>query len=71
MAKIKVEKDNLKQRIINSYENVRKEEADIWDWDEIQGIENEEQIKNCDIFVNNEKIELLNKSLEKKVKDLV
>ena len=33
------------------------EEADVWDLKEIQGIENEAQIKNCDIFNNDKKIE--------------
>ena len=53
---IEIEKDNLKQRIINSYENVRREEPK-WEWDKIKVVENEEEIKNCEIFINDKKIE--------------
>ena len=42
--------NNLRQRIINSYENAKKE------YSYIKGIENEKEIKNCDIFINNKKI---------------
>ena len=52
---IKIKKDNLKQKIINSYENVKREETS-WNWDEIKVNENEEEIKNCDIFINGKKI---------------
>ena len=57
IAKFKIEKNNLEQRIINSYEYIRREDADVFDWEEIQGTENEDQIKDCDIYINNEKIE--------------
>ena len=52
---IKIEKDNLKQRIINSCENVKREEPK-WEWDKIKVVENEEEIKNCEIFINDKKI---------------
>ena len=48
---IKVEQDNLKQRIINSYENAKKEAKYL------EGIENEEGIKTCEIFINDKKID--------------
>ena len=47
---IKVAKDDLKQRIINSYENVKKENKYF------RGIENEKEIKMCEIFINDKKI---------------
>ena len=53
---IKVEKNNLKQRIINSYENAKRENPKYWDWDNMKVNENEEEIKNCEIFINEKKI---------------
>ena len=47
---IKVAKNDLKQRIIYSYENARKEGF-------LKGIKNEEEIKTCEIFINNKKID--------------
>ena len=43
------------QRIINSYENAKREFPDE-EWDEIEATENEEEIKDCEIYVNEEKI---------------
>ena len=48
---IKVVKNNFKQRIINSYENAKKEDKYL------KGIENEEEIKTCEIFINDKKID--------------
>ena len=48
---INVEKNNLKLRIINSYENAKKEE------NYLIGQENEEEIKLCEIFINDNKID--------------
>ena len=53
---IEVEKNNLKQKIINSYENVKREESGYLFWNRIKANENEEEIKNCEIFINEKKI---------------
>ena len=53
---IKIKKDNLKQKIINSYENVKREEPWNWYWDEMKVNNNEEEIKNCEIYINEKKI---------------
>ena len=42
---IKVEKNNLKQRIINSYENTKFKKLNF-----CEGIENEKEIKECEII---------------------
>ena len=47
---IKVEKSDLKLRIINSFENAQEENMYL------MGIRNEEDIKDCEIFINDEKI---------------
>ena len=47
---IKIEKNNLKTRIINSYENVKYEDKNKKDYDKSK--ENEEEIKDCEIFIN-------------------
>ena len=49
IGKIKVEKNNLKQRIINSYENYKTENYLIF---YCEGIENEKELKECEIFIN-------------------
>ena len=48
---INVEKNDLKLRIINSYENAKEEE------NYLIGKENEEEIKLCEIFINDKKID--------------
>ena len=53
---IEIKEKNKKYRIINSYENVKKEEPGKWNLDIIQAQKNEEEIKNCNIFINNKKI---------------
>ena len=52
VGKIKIKINNLKQRIINSYENFKANNHD-----EIKGVENEKEIKACEIFINDEKID--------------
>ena len=44
---INVKKNDLELRIINSYENAKKEEENY-----LIGKENEEEIKKCEIFIN-------------------
>ena len=51
---IKIKKNNLTTRIINSYENVKYEDYDKEDYDKSK--ENEEEIKDCEIFINDKKI---------------
>ena len=48
---IKVDKPNLKKRLINSYENSQKESGCL------NGKNNEEEIKECDIYINDKKID--------------
>ena len=55
IGKIRVEKTCLRHRIINSYENVKRENKNLF-WNNVKAIENEEQIKNCEIFINEMKI---------------
>ena len=56
IASIKINKDQKKQRIINSYQNLKREESNFWNWENIKPIENEEQIKDCEIYINDKKI---------------
>ena len=53
IAKFSINPDNLNARLINSYENMKQYPRNGIKKD----IKNEEQIKNCDIFINDEKIE--------------
>ena len=46
--------NNSEEIIINSYENVKREKM-FWKLDRIQSIENEEEIKNCEIYINEKK----------------
>ena len=57
---IKNKKNNLNQRIINSYENVKKEEPTNWYWENLVAIKNEEDIKDCEIFINDKRIDFIN-----------
>ena len=50
LGTIKVSKNSLKQRIINSYENA------IEEYYNFDGEENEKEIKACEIFINDKKI---------------
>ena len=51
ICNIIIKKDNLTQRIINSYEDKK-----YGDKDYDKSNENEEEIKDCEIFINNKKI---------------
>ena len=55
ILEINIKNNNSKERIINSFENTKKE-IPYWNWDNIKGKENEEEIKNCEIFINDKKI---------------
>ena len=54
-AHIKIPSDNYKARIINSSENVERERILKIDYSNV--VKNEEEIKNCMIFINKEKID--------------
>ena len=47
---------NLKKRIINSYENWKREHPLDWDWENIEGENNEKEISLCDIYIDSKKI---------------
>ena len=49
---IKIKENNLTTRIINSYENVKYEDKNNYD----KSKENEEEIKDSEIFINDKKI---------------
>ena len=55
---IKIKNNNLKQRIINSYENWIKENPDEYEWnkDLIDATPNEQNIKRSEIYINDKKI---------------
>ena len=55
IGNIKVKKGNLKQRIINSFENF-KSEIPNWNILTSKAKENEEEIKKCEIYINDKKI---------------
>ena len=48
--------NNSKKRIINSFENAKRENPS-WDWNEIEAKENEDEIKECEIYINDKKID--------------
>ena len=53
IGNIKIEKGQLRNRIINSYDNVKREKSNIIDY---ESKNNEKEIKNCEIYINNQKI---------------
>ena len=56
IAKIEIKQKNSKIRIINSLENAKREDAYYFDWD-VNTIPNEEQIKKCEIYINDIKMD--------------
>ena len=58
-GKIEIKNNNLKQRIINSYENWKRENRDEYEWnkDLVKATPNEEKIKNSKIYINEEEID--------------
>ena len=57
LAELSIKKgQNKKQRLINSFENFKREHPFDWDWDNILVEKNEEQIKLCEIFIDSKKI---------------
>ena len=55
IGNIEIQEPHSIKRIINSFENLKRE-APNWYWNLIKEIENEEQIKQSQIFINNKKI---------------
>ena len=56
-AEISIKKgQNKKQRLINSYENWKREHLTDWDWDNIISENNEEEIKLCELYIQTKKI---------------
>ena len=53
IGNIYIKEDNLTKRIINSFENVKKEKPYIING---ESKENEKEIKSCEIFINDKKI---------------
>ena len=56
ILEINIEDYNSKERIINSFENTKRENPN-WDWNNIEKKENEEEIKECEIYINDKKID--------------
>ena len=56
---LEIKNNNFKQRIINSYENWKRENIDEYEWnkDSVKATPNEEKIKNSEIYINDEKID--------------
>ena len=55
IATFEIKKGNLRQKIIGSYENFIKNQQ-YYPWRTIKTKENEKQIKNCEIYINDHKI---------------
>ena len=56
-AEISIKKgQNKKQRLINSYENWKREHLTDWDWDSIISENNEEEVKLCVLYIQTKKL---------------
>ena len=55
ILEINIKDNNSKKRIINSFENTKRENPD-YDWNNIETKKNEEEIKECEIYINDKKI---------------
>ena len=56
ILEINIGDNNSKKRIINSFENTKRENPS-WNRNEIEGKENEDEIKECEIYISDKKIE--------------
>ena len=56
ILEINIKEDNSKERIINSFENTKREYPK-WNMNNIEIKENEEEIKECEIYINDKKID--------------
>ena len=55
-AKIYIESEDWEIGIINSFENIKREKPDL-KWENIETKENENEIKDCEIYINDKKID--------------
>ena len=55
ILEINIEDNNSKKRIINSFENFKREKPG-WNLNNIETKENEDEIKKCEIYINDKKI---------------
>ena len=56
ILEINIRENSSKERIINSFENTKRENSN-WDWNIIETKNNEDEIKECEIYINNKKID--------------
>ena len=56
ILEINIEDNNPKKRIINSFENTKRKNRN-WNWNNFETKENEDEIKECEIYINDKKIE--------------
>ena len=56
ISEINIKNCNLKERIINSFENKKRENPN-WNWVNIESKENEKEIRDCEIYINDKKID--------------
>ena len=56
ILKIYIRDKNSKERIINSFENIKREHANL-ESEKIEVKENIEEIKDCEIYINDKKID--------------
>ena len=56
IAEINIKYNNSKERIINSFENIKRENPNF-NCENIEAKENEEEIKDCEIYINDNKID--------------
>ena len=54
ILEINITDNNSKERIINSFENAKRNNPD-WHWNNIETKKNEEEIKECEIYINDKK----------------
>ena len=54
ILEIDIKNNNSTERIINSFENTKRENPD-WNWENIEMKKNEEEIKHCEIYINDKK----------------
>ena len=56
ISELNIKHNNLKERIINSFENMKRE-SPFGNLSNIESKENEEEIKECEIYINDKKID--------------
>ena len=56
ILEINIEDNNSKERIINSFENTKRENPN-WEWENMESKENEKDIQDCEIYINDKKID--------------